>query len=52
MIAIIWFMVWSVVVHESPSEHPTITKAELHYIQTAVGYTETQGKVGGNLQYN
>ncbi|GFN94380.1 vesicular glutamate transporter 1, partial [Plakobranchus ocellatus] len=43
-IAIIWFLLWIVVVTESPVGHPGITESELDYIQSSVGYAEDQPK--------
>ncbi|ESO88514.1 hypothetical protein LOTGIDRAFT_126078 [Lottia gigantea] len=43
-IGILWFMVWCVLVTESPAKHPSITNAELEYIQQTIGYTDEQTK--------
>ncbi|CAL1540560.1 unnamed protein product [Lymnaea stagnalis] len=43
-LAIIWFLLWVILVTESPAGHPGITNAELDYIQTSIGFTEEQTK--------
>ncbi|XP_012945000.1 sialin [Aplysia californica] len=43
-IAIIWFLLWCIVVTESPAGHPGISTAELDYIQNSIGYTDEQTK--------
>lgn len=30
---ILWFVAWQLIVHESPSEHPTISEDEKNYIE-------------------
>ena len=45
-LAVLWFLLWCILVTESPAAHPGITNAELEYIQQSIGYTEEQSKVG------
>ena len=32
---ILWFVAWQLIVHESPSDHPTISEEEKHYIENS-----------------
>ncbi|XP_052254003.1 sialin-like isoform X2 [Dreissena polymorpha] len=41
-LAILWFVLWCYLVSESPAKHPSISSAELEYIQGSIGYTEEQ----------
>ncbi|XP_052806068.1 vesicular glutamate transporter 1-like [Mya arenaria] len=41
-IAVLWFFMWCYLVAESPAKHPTISNAELEYIQGNIGYTDEQ----------
>ncbi|XP_059172993.1 sialin-like [Physella acuta] len=43
-LAVIWFLLWVIVVTENPASHPGITTAELDYIQNSIGFTEEQTK--------
>ncbi|KAK3088049.1 hypothetical protein FSP39_013989 [Pinctada imbricata] len=36
----IWFAVWMLVVHDTPAEHPRISKEEREYIEKSVGVRE------------
>ena len=38
----LWFVLWMLTVHDSPAQHPRISQAERHYIESSVG----QRKVG------
>jgi hypothetical protein len=33
----LWFFAWMYFAHDTPREHPTISKEELEYIETTVG---------------
>ncbi|KAI0237934.1 Sialin [Lamellibrachia satsuma] len=35
----VWYVVWSLVVYDTPAKHPHISAAELHYIESRVGAT-------------
>lgn len=37
VVACLWFVVWMLLVHDSPDEHPSISDEERHYIQNSVG---------------
>jgi len=37
VLSIIWFILWSFLVFSSPSDHPSITREELEYIESAIG---------------
>ncbi|KAH9504502.1 hypothetical protein Btru_062944 [Bulinus truncatus] len=43
-LAVIWFLMWVILVTESPIGHPGISNAELDYIQNSIGFTEEQTK--------
>ncbi|GFR81804.1 vesicular glutamate transporter [Elysia marginata] len=43
-VAIIWFLLWVILVTESPVGHPGITESELDYIQSSTGYAEDRAK--------
>ncbi|KAK6173305.1 hypothetical protein SNE40_016781 [Patella caerulea] len=43
-LAVIWFMLWCIIITESPAKHQSITNAELEYIQQNIGYTDEQTK--------
>ncbi|CAG5124437.1 unnamed protein product [Candidula unifasciata] len=43
-LAVIWFLLWVILVTESPAGHPGISNAELDYIQNSIGYTDEQTK--------
>ena len=47
-VAIIWFLLWLILVTESPVGHPGISESELHYIQSSVDCTEDQGRVNAD----
>ena len=32
---ILWFVAWQLIVHESPSDHPTISEEEKNYIENS-----------------
>ena len=36
---VLWFFGWTVVAHECPSEHPSITQEEKEHLCGAVGLT-------------
>jgi hypothetical protein len=44
-LAVVWFLLWCILVTESPAGHPSISNAELEYIQQSIGYTDEQSKV-------
>lgn len=35
-IGLLWFFVWQLAIHGSPSEHPTITPEEKDYIEESI----------------
>lgn len=35
-IGLLWFFVWQLAIHGSPSEHPTITPEEKEYIEESI----------------
>ena len=35
-IGLLWFFVWQLAIHGSPSEHPTITPEEREYIEESI----------------
>ncbi|XP_013392278.1 vesicular glutamate transporter 3 [Lingula anatina] len=41
-LAILWCILWFLLISDSPSEHPTISQEELEYIQYSMGYTDKQ----------
>ncbi|XP_025103370.1 sialin-like isoform X2 [Pomacea canaliculata] len=43
-LAVVWFLVWMVMVTESPAMHPAISNSELELIQQSIGYTDEQTK--------
>ena len=45
LVSVVWFVCWCYFVSESPAEHPTISKAEVTYIQSSIGYTNQQTQV-------
>ena len=36
-IGCLWFVVWMLVVHDTPAQHPRISQEEKDYIETSVG---------------
>jgi len=36
-VSILWFVLWTVLMYDSPEEDPRISKEELHYIQASIG---------------
>ena len=44
-IAVLWFLLWCLLVAESPAKHPSISNKELEYIQGSIGYTDEQTQV-------
>lgn len=45
IVGTIWFILWWVLVHDSPADHPTISESEKNYIQKEIGKTITDQKV-------
>ena len=45
-LAVLWFLLWCLIVAESPAKHPSISNKELEYIQGSIGYTDEQTQVG------
>ncbi|RUS89877.1 hypothetical protein EGW08_002407 [Elysia chlorotica] len=43
-VAIIWFLLWVILVTESPVGHPGISDSELDYIQSSTDYTDDHAK--------
>lgn len=43
---LVWFIFWMILIHDSPAEHPSISKEEREYIERSIG--EGNGK-GGNV---
>lgn len=41
-LAVLWFLLWCLIVAESPAKHPSISNKELEYIQGSIGYTDEQ----------
>ncbi|XP_074652998.1 sialin-like isoform X2 [Tubulanus polymorphus] len=39
-LAIAWFMVWCLLITESPQTHPSITRLELEYIEHSIGFSD------------
>ncbi|ELT91388.1 hypothetical protein CAPTEDRAFT_21080 [Capitella teleta] len=44
LLAIVWFFLWWWLVAEAPSDHDTISREELEYIQQSIGFTQQQVK--------
>lgn len=42
-IGCVWFVVWMLVVHDTPAQHPGISKEEKDYIETSVGTRQVRG---------
>lgn len=40
MIGCVWFVAWMLLVHDYPSEHPRISKAERDFIEKSIGVKE------------
>jgi hypothetical protein len=36
-VSIVWFVFWTVLVYDTPAEHPKISGSELYYIQRSIG---------------
>ncbi|XP_076437789.1 sialin-like [Babylonia areolata] len=36
----VWFVFWMALVHDSPAQHPRISDAEKHYIESSIGHRE------------
>ena len=47
-IGLLWFFVWQLAIHGSPSEHPTITPEEKDYIEESIAKLPA-AKVNGKL---
>lgn len=47
-IGLLWFFIWQLAIHGSPSEHPTITPEERDYIEESIAKLP-QAKVKGSL---
>ena len=47
-IGLLWFFVWQLAIHGSPSEHPTITPEEKDYIEESIAKLPA-AKVKGKL---
>ncbi|XP_041361021.1 LOW QUALITY PROTEIN: uncharacterized protein LOC121377181 [Gigantopelta aegis] len=39
-LGVLWFVFWMWIIHETPADHPTITKAEQQYIEESIGQKE------------
>ncbi|XP_041361224.1 sialin-like [Gigantopelta aegis] len=39
-LGLLWFVFWMWIIHETPADHPTITKAERQYIEESIGEKE------------
>ena len=39
---VVWFVLWMVVVADSPGQHPRITEVEKNYIQDSIGGKNTE----------
>ena len=42
MIGTVWFVLWMVLVSDSPDQHPRINDAEKKYIESCLGNVEEQ----------
>ena len=47
----LWFFAWMYFVHDTPREHPTISKEELEYIETTVGKEQDHLTPKDQVQY-
>ena len=47
----LWFFVWMYFAHDTPREHPTISKEELKYIETTVGKEQDHLTPKDQVQY-
>ena len=47
----LWFFAWMYFVHDTPREHPTISKEELEYIETTVGKEQDHLTPKDEVQY-
>ena len=47
----LWFFAWMYFVHDTPREHPTISKEELKYIETTVGKEQDHLTPKDEVQY-
>ncbi|XP_042911036.1 putative inorganic phosphate cotransporter isoform X2 [Parasteatoda tepidariorum] len=39
----VWFILWALLIHETPDDHPTISKEELIYIQEGLDQAKSKG---------
>lgn len=47
---IVWYCAWEMIVHDSPTSHPTITEAEKNFIETSISGSDDKAEVRGHLR--
>lgn len=46
---IVWYCAWEMIVHDSPTSHPTITEAEKNFIETSISGSDDKAEVREHL---
>lgn len=45
---IVWYCAWEMIVHDSPTSHPTITETEKNFIETSISGSDDKAEVRGH----